>query len=39
MVTHEADVARYSRRIVSFLDGRIVGDAPVAAQAKVAVAT
>jgi len=26
MVTHELDVARFSQRIVSFLDGRIVGD-------------
>jgi putative ABC transport system ATP-binding protein len=30
MVTHELDVARYSQRIVSFLDGRIVKDEPVA---------
>jgi putative ABC transport system ATP-binding protein len=30
MVTHELDVAQYSRRIVTFLDGRIVGDEPVA---------
>jgi len=29
MVTHELDVARYSNRIVSFLDGRIVDDRPV----------
>jgi putative ABC transport system ATP-binding protein len=29
MVTHELDVARYSNRIVSFLDGRIVSDEPV----------
>ncbi len=29
MVTHELDVARYSRRIVSFLDGRVVSDEPV----------
>ena len=29
MVTHELDVARYSRRIVSFLDGHIVADEPV----------
>jgi len=28
MVTHELDVARYSNRIVTFRDGRIVGDAP-----------
>jgi putative ABC transport system ATP-binding protein len=29
MVTHEYDVARYSNRIVSFLDGRIVNDEAV----------
>ncbi|MGC1380856.1 MAG: ABC transporter ATP-binding protein [Candidatus Baltobacteraceae bacterium] len=29
MVTHELDVARYSNRVVSFLDGRIVNDEPV----------
>jgi putative ABC transport system ATP-binding protein len=29
MVTHELDVARYSNRIVSFLDGHIVNDEPV----------
>ncbi len=29
MVTHEASVARYSKRIVSFRDGRIVSDVPV----------
>ena len=29
MVTHELDIARYSRRIVSFLDGRITSDEPV----------
>jgi putative ABC transport system ATP-binding protein len=29
MVTHELDVARYSQRIVSFLDGRVVDDEPV----------
>ncbi len=28
MVTHEAAVARYSQRIVSFLDGKIVSDLP-----------
>jgi putative ABC transport system ATP-binding protein len=26
LVTHEEDVAQYARRIVSFRDGRIVGD-------------
>jgi putative ABC transport system ATP-binding protein len=28
MVTHEADMAAYARRIVRFLDGRIVADEP-----------
>ncbi len=31
LVTHEADIARYARRVVRFHDGRIVGDSPVAA--------
>lgn len=26
LITHEADIAAYSRRIIRFLDGRIVGD-------------
>jgi len=30
LVTHEADIARHTRRIVSFRDGRVVGDEPVA---------
>ena len=30
LVTHEADVARHTRRIVSLLDGRVVGDEQVA---------
>ena len=30
LVTHEADVARHTRRIVSLRDGLIVGDEPVA---------
>jgi putative ABC transport system ATP-binding protein len=30
MVTHELDVARFSQRIVSFRDGRVVGDEPTA---------
>jgi putative ABC transport system ATP-binding protein len=29
MVTHEPDVARHARRVVKFMDGRIVGDDPV----------
>jgi len=28
MVTHEADVAAYARRVIHFLDGRIASDAP-----------
>jgi ABC-type lipoprotein export system ATPase subunit len=28
MVTHELDIARFSQRIISFRDGRIVGDEP-----------
>jgi putative ABC transport system ATP-binding protein len=30
LVTHEPDIAAYSRRIIRFLDGRITSDAPVA---------
>jgi putative ABC transport system ATP-binding protein len=26
MVTHEADIAAYARRVVGFLDGRIASD-------------
>ena len=29
LVTHEMDIARHTDRIVSFLDGRVVDDAPV----------
>jgi len=29
LITHEADIAAFSRRIVKFLDGRIVSDTPV----------
>jgi putative ABC transport system ATP-binding protein len=29
MITHEPDIARYAKRIVSFRDGRIISDAPV----------
>ena len=28
MVTHEADMALYARRLVKFLDGRVVDDSP-----------
>ena len=30
LITHEADIAEYATRVVSFRDGRIVKDAPVA---------
>ena len=33
MVTHELDIARFANRIVSYLDGRIVDDAPVLREA------
>src|SRR5512144_937979 len=29
LVTHESDIAAYSKRIIKFLDGRIVSDEPV----------
>ena len=29
LITHERDIAEYASRIVSFRDGRIVGDVPV----------
>jgi putative ABC transport system ATP-binding protein len=29
LVTHETDIARYSKRIVRFRDGRIIADEPV----------
>ena len=29
LVTHEADIAAFSRRIIKFLDGSIVSDAVV----------
>jgi putative ABC transport system ATP-binding protein len=28
LVTHEPDIARYSRRVIKFLDGRIINDSP-----------
>lgn len=28
LVTHEPDIAAYSKRVIRFVDGRIVGDAP-----------
>jgi putative ABC transport system ATP-binding protein len=31
LVTHETEIAQYSKRIVRFRDGRIVSDSPVAA--------
>jgi putative ABC transport system ATP-binding protein len=32
LVTHEQDIASYSKRIIKFLDGRIVSDEPVRGQ-------
>jgi putative ABC transport system ATP-binding protein len=29
LVTHESDIAQFARRILSFRDGRVIGDAPV----------
>jgi putative ABC transport system ATP-binding protein len=29
-VTHEPDIARHCHRIISFLDGKVVADEPVA---------
>jgi len=34
IVTHEPDVAAFTRRIVTFRDGKIISDAPVQKQAK-----
>ena len=31
LVTHNAEIARHARRIITLRDGRVVGDAPVAA--------
>jgi putative ABC transport system ATP-binding protein len=36
VVTHEADVAAFTRRILSFRDGRLVGDSPVAVPRRAA---
>ncbi len=36
MVTHEMDIARYSNRIVTFLDGRIIKDEPILREASAA---
>jgi len=30
LVTHEADIARYARRILTFRDGKLIADAPMA---------
>ncbi len=34
LVTHEPDIAQYSRRIIKFLDGNIISDKPVKKQVK-----
>jgi putative ABC transport system ATP-binding protein len=36
LITHEDDVARHARRVVTMADGRIVADVPTAAQAVMA---
>jgi len=36
LVTHEPDIAQYTKRIVTFRDGRIIGDRPVAARRNAA---
>ena len=35
MVTHEPDVAQYTKRIVSFKDGEIIADNPVSERKKL----
>ncbi|MBI2461163.1 MAG: ATP-binding cassette domain-containing protein, partial [Candidatus Rokubacteria bacterium] len=37
LVTHEPDVAAYARRIITFRDGRVVGDRAVTARRDAAV--
>jgi putative ABC transport system ATP-binding protein len=32
VITHERDIAEYAERVIAFRDGRVVGDAPVAAR-------
>jgi len=32
LVTHEPDIAQYAQRILSFRDGMLVGDEPVASR-------
>jgi putative ABC transport system ATP-binding protein len=32
LITHERDIAEYAERVIAFRDGRVVGDAPVAAR-------
>lgn len=39
LVTHDPDVARSARRVLRFLDGRLVGDEPVARAATAAMGT
>jgi putative ABC transport system ATP-binding protein len=38
LVTHESDIAAYARRILTFRDGRLRGDTPVAQPADAAAA-
>jgi putative ABC transport system ATP-binding protein len=37
LVTHEQDIAEYSKRVITFRDGRIVKDEPVARRRVAAV--
>jgi len=37
LVTHEAEIARHARRVISLRDGRIESDAPVAEPLEVSV--
>jgi putative ABC transport system ATP-binding protein len=32
VITHERDIAEYAERVIAFRDGRVVGDAPLAAR-------
>jgi putative ABC transport system ATP-binding protein len=32
LVTHEPDIAAYTRRVITLRDGQVVSDAPTAAQ-------
>jgi putative ABC transport system ATP-binding protein len=36
LITHEPDIAEYAERIITFRDGRVVSDAPVATRREAA---